>query len=155
VATRESAATVAMTSGCAIPPSVSEETAGAAAEGRRAGSDAAQRQRLQVAGVRGRRPPYDSRGSESLTDTSMREFMDEDEPAVKTELPSVCEMLRTKTPFGNHIGTGRGIKARARSPSTGAFNHWHGRARRPARSSAPVLRRAGLLPSRRVSPRAW
>jgi hypothetical protein len=122
VATRESAATVAMTGGCAIPPSVSEETAGAAAEGRRAGSDAAQRQRLQVAGVRGRRPPYDSRGSESLTDTSMREFMDEDEPAVKTELPSVCEMLRAKTPSatisGPAVAERRELDRRLLVPST-------------------------------------
>jgi hypothetical protein len=34
----------------------------------------------------------------------MREFMDEDEPAVDTELPDVCAMLRTKNAFGNHVG---------------------------------------------------
>jgi fatty-acid desaturase len=34
----------------------------------------------------------------------MREFMEEDEAAVERELPDVCEMLRTKNAFGNHIG---------------------------------------------------
>lgn len=33
----------------------------------------------------------------------MREFMDEDE-AVAEELPQVCDMLRTKNAFGNHVG---------------------------------------------------
>jgi hypothetical protein len=32
----------------------------------------------------------------------MREFMEEEEVVV--ELPEVCDMLRTKTAFGNHIG---------------------------------------------------
>jgi hypothetical protein len=34
----------------------------------------------------------------------MREFMDEDEAPVETDLPHVCAMLRTKNAFGNHIG---------------------------------------------------
>ena len=33
----------------------------------------------------------------------MREFMDEDEPPAP-DLPVVCQMLRTKNAFGNHVG---------------------------------------------------
>jgi hypothetical protein len=34
----------------------------------------------------------------------MREFMDEDEPPEDADMPVVCEMLRTKNAFGNHVG---------------------------------------------------
>ena len=34
----------------------------------------------------------------------MREFMDEDDLPGASELPQVCEMLRTKNAFGNHVG---------------------------------------------------
>jgi hypothetical protein len=35
----------------------------------------------------------------------MREFMDEDDDAVaEAELPQVCDALRTKNAFGNHVG---------------------------------------------------
>jgi hypothetical protein len=34
----------------------------------------------------------------------MREFMDEDEPPEAADMPVVCEMLRTKNAFGNHVG---------------------------------------------------
>lgn len=34
----------------------------------------------------------------------MREFMDEDEPPDEPDLPVVCQMLRTKNAFGNHVG---------------------------------------------------
>jgi hypothetical protein len=33
----------------------------------------------------------------------MREFMEENE-TVEADLPQVCDMLRTKNAFGNHIG---------------------------------------------------
>jgi hypothetical protein len=33
----------------------------------------------------------------------MREFMDEDDSS-DIELPQVCQMLRTKNAFGNHVG---------------------------------------------------
>lgn len=34
----------------------------------------------------------------------MREFMDEDDLPGGSELPLVCDMLRTKNAFGNHVG---------------------------------------------------
>jgi hypothetical protein len=34
----------------------------------------------------------------------MREFMDEEEPPDEIDLPVVCQMLRTKNAFGNHVG---------------------------------------------------
>jgi hypothetical protein len=34
----------------------------------------------------------------------MREFMDEDDSPIETELPHVCQMLRTKNAFGSHVG---------------------------------------------------
>lgn len=34
----------------------------------------------------------------------MREFMEEDDQAAGPDLPQVCDMLRTKNAFGNHVG---------------------------------------------------
>lgn len=34
----------------------------------------------------------------------MREFMEEDEAPNETDLPRVCQMLRTKNAFGSHVG---------------------------------------------------